>query len=201
MLTVSLPDTLTTLLAGFAPCFTVPTFGTFQSLVAGFLAQPGLHTVTWMLSGAGLAGRRHHDLAYRFFATARWSADQLAWSWWTSSPRRWSPPTHQSCWQSTTPCGAGLTARSTAPPGITTATAPAATGPPGATAGCCADPRPTLGRKGHSRPDRPTTTDAAGCDAISQASDQHTLAAGAWPCDPLSSPPGQAVPGGGRRRA
>jgi DDE superfamily endonuclease len=30
-----------------------------------------------MLVGAGLAGRRHHDLAYRFFASARWSADQL----------------------------------------------------------------------------------------------------------------------------
>ncbi len=30
-----------------------------------------------MLHRADLAGRRHHDLAYRFFATARWSADQL----------------------------------------------------------------------------------------------------------------------------
>jgi len=29
-----------------------------------------------MLTGARLAGRRHHDLAYRFFASARWSADQ-----------------------------------------------------------------------------------------------------------------------------
>jgi DDE superfamily endonuclease len=77
MLTVSLPDTLTTLLAAFAPCFTAPTMRTFQALVAGFLAQPGLRTVTGMLVGARLAGRRHHDLAYRFFATARWSADQL----------------------------------------------------------------------------------------------------------------------------
>jgi hypothetical protein len=77
MLTLSLPDTLTTLLAAFAPCFTVPTFGTFQALVAGFLAQSGPRTVTGMLAGAGLAGRRHHDLAYRFFASARWSADQL----------------------------------------------------------------------------------------------------------------------------
>jgi DDE superfamily endonuclease len=77
MLTLSLPDTLTTLLAAFAPCFTAPTMPTFQALVAGFLAQPGLRTVTGMLAGAGLAGRRHHDLAYRFFASARWSADQL----------------------------------------------------------------------------------------------------------------------------
>ncbi len=41
MLAVSLPDTLATLLAAFAPCFTVPTLRTFQALVAGFLAQPG----------------------------------------------------------------------------------------------------------------------------------------------------------------
>jgi DDE superfamily endonuclease len=77
MLTVGLPDTLATLLAVFVPCFTARTFPTFQALVAGFLVQPGLRTVTGMLTGAGLAGRRHHDLAYRFFATARWSADQV----------------------------------------------------------------------------------------------------------------------------
>jgi DDE superfamily endonuclease len=50
---------------------------TFQALVVGFLTQPGRRTVTGMLVGARLAGRRHHNLAYRFFATARWSADQL----------------------------------------------------------------------------------------------------------------------------
>ena len=77
MLARSLPDTLATLLAAFAPCFTGRTLPTFQALVAGFLAQPGRRTVTGMLTGAGLAGRRHHDLAYRFFASARWSADQL----------------------------------------------------------------------------------------------------------------------------
>jgi hypothetical protein len=77
MLTPSLPRSLADLLAAFAPCFTQPTFRTFQALVAGFLTQPGQRTVTGMLTGAGLAGRRHHDLAYRFFATARWSADQL----------------------------------------------------------------------------------------------------------------------------
>jgi len=77
MLSVSLPDTLAALLTVLAPCFTARTFPTFQALVAGFLVQPGLRTVTGMLTGAGLAGRRHHDLAYRFFATARWSADQV----------------------------------------------------------------------------------------------------------------------------
>jgi DDE superfamily endonuclease len=59
------------------PCFTAPTFATFRAMVTGFLTQPGQRTVTGMLLGARLAGRRHHDLAYRFFACARWSADQL----------------------------------------------------------------------------------------------------------------------------
>jgi hypothetical protein len=77
MPTPSLPRSLTDLLIAFGPCFTAPTFRTFQALVAGFLTQPGQRTVTGMLVGARLAGRRHHDLAYRFFATARWSADQL----------------------------------------------------------------------------------------------------------------------------
>ncbi len=77
MPTPSLPRSLADLLVAFGPCFTQPTFRTFQALVAGFLTQPGQRTVTGMLVGAGLAGRHHHDLAYRFFATARWSADQL----------------------------------------------------------------------------------------------------------------------------
>ena len=77
MPTGKLPDTLRTLLAAFAPCFTVRTFPTFQALAVGFLAQPGVRTVTGMLTAAGLAGRRHHDVAYRFFAAARWSTDQV----------------------------------------------------------------------------------------------------------------------------
>jgi hypothetical protein len=77
MPTPSLPRSLTDLLIAFGPCFTAPTMRTFQALMAGFLTQPGQRTVTGMLVGARLAGWRHHDLAYRFFATARWSADQL----------------------------------------------------------------------------------------------------------------------------
>jgi hypothetical protein len=36
-------------------CFAAPTFRTFTVLVAGFLAQPGLRTVTGMQTGARLA--------------------------------------------------------------------------------------------------------------------------------------------------
>ena len=54
MPTPSLPRSLTDLLIAFGPCFTAPTMRTFQALVAGFLAQPGLRTVTGMLVGARL---------------------------------------------------------------------------------------------------------------------------------------------------
>src|SRR6266508_2351989 len=59
MLMPSLPRSLADLLIVFRPCFTALTFATFRAMVAGFLAQPGLHTVTGMLVGARLAGRRH----------------------------------------------------------------------------------------------------------------------------------------------
>jgi hypothetical protein len=77
MLPSSLPRSVTDLLACFRGCFTAPTFTTFCGLACGFWAQPGLHTVTGMLCGARLQQAWHHSRAHRFFATARWSADQL----------------------------------------------------------------------------------------------------------------------------
>src|SRR6266540_555359 len=64
MLSPSLPRSLADLLIVFRPCFTAPTFATFRAMVAGFLAQPGLRTVTGMLVGAGLAGRKLHGAAW-----------------------------------------------------------------------------------------------------------------------------------------
>ena len=55
MPTWSVPRSLADLFACFQACFTAPTFQTFTALVAGFLAQPGLRTVTGMLTGARLA--------------------------------------------------------------------------------------------------------------------------------------------------
>jgi hypothetical protein len=77
MLPLSLPPSITCLLDRFRCCFTAPTFTTFCGLAVGFWAQPGLHTVTGMLCGARLEQAWHHARAHRFFAAARWSADQL----------------------------------------------------------------------------------------------------------------------------
>jgi DDE superfamily endonuclease len=77
MPTRSLPRSVSSLLECFRGCFTAPTFEVFCALVVGFWAQPGAHTVTGMLVAAGLSATWHHSRAHRFFAGARWSADQL----------------------------------------------------------------------------------------------------------------------------
>ena len=51
----SVPRSLADLLARFQACFAAPTFQTFTPLVGEFLAQPGLRTVTGMLTGARVA--------------------------------------------------------------------------------------------------------------------------------------------------
>jgi hypothetical protein len=73
----TIPASFAELLAGFRRYFTVSTFTTFTTLACGFLAQPGPGTVTGMLVGARLSHRWHHARGHRFFATARWSVDQL----------------------------------------------------------------------------------------------------------------------------
>jgi DDE superfamily endonuclease len=75
--TLPVPASLMTLLAPFASLFTVPSFRTFCGLACGFLAQAGKRTVCGMLAGAALAPSWSHDRAHRFFARARWDADDL----------------------------------------------------------------------------------------------------------------------------
>jgi DDE superfamily endonuclease len=75
--TLPVPASLMTLLAWFAPLFTVPSFRTFCGLACGFLAQPGKRTVCGMLSGAGLSRSWSHDRAHFFFSRARWDPDGL----------------------------------------------------------------------------------------------------------------------------
>jgi hypothetical protein len=73
----TVPASLTGLLAVFRSCFTAPTFATFSALVVGLIAQTRRRTVCGMLLGVGFERRWHHARAHRFFATARWCADEL----------------------------------------------------------------------------------------------------------------------------
>jgi hypothetical protein len=75
--TLLVPASLMTLLTGFAPLFTAPSFRTFCGLACGFFAQPGKRTVCGMLSGAGLSRLWSHDRAHWFFSRARWDAGEL----------------------------------------------------------------------------------------------------------------------------
>jgi hypothetical protein len=74
---VTLPVSLSALLAAFGPCFTAPTFRTFCALACGFLGQTGKRTVCGMLTGAGLSRIWPHDRAHFFFSRARWDPDDL----------------------------------------------------------------------------------------------------------------------------
>lgn len=71
------PGSLAALLSLLRGAFTAPTFDTFCSLVYGFIARVGEHTVTGMWQAARLAGRLHHSRGHDFFARSRWSADEL----------------------------------------------------------------------------------------------------------------------------
>src|SRR5271165_1900402 len=75
--TLPVPASLASLLAVFGPLFTAPSFRTFCGLACGFLSQAGKRTVCGMLAGAGLARIWPYDRAHRFFARARWNADDL----------------------------------------------------------------------------------------------------------------------------
>src|SRR6266576_3093117 len=74
---VTLPGSLSALLAVFGPCFTVPTFRTFCALACGFWAQTERRTVCGMLTGAGLSRAWAHHRAHYFFSRARWNPDDL----------------------------------------------------------------------------------------------------------------------------
>ena len=74
---VTLPASLSALLAVVAPCFTAPSFRTFCALACGFLGQTGKRTVCGMLTGAGLSRIWPHDRAHSFFSRARWDPDDL----------------------------------------------------------------------------------------------------------------------------
>lgn len=73
----SLPASWAQLLDAFQSCFTHRGFATFQALATGFVAAPARRTVCGMLTSGRMALVWHHSRAHRFFATARWSVDEV----------------------------------------------------------------------------------------------------------------------------
>lgn len=68
---------LAALLDGFADCFRHEGFQTFRLLVPAWAVCPGPHTISEVWQATGLAAKRHHDLAYALFHSARWDWDDL----------------------------------------------------------------------------------------------------------------------------
>jgi hypothetical protein len=79
---VTVPDTsivtsFLTLLQGFAPCFTAPSFQTFLVMAAGWVLNLGRHTVTSTIRAANAVGWKHFSSFHRFFAAASWLTDEV----------------------------------------------------------------------------------------------------------------------------
>jgi hypothetical protein len=76
------PDTVIvasflSLLQVFSPCFTRPSFQTFQVLGSGWVHTLGRHTVTATVRSANAVGWKHISSFHRFFSQARWVTDEV----------------------------------------------------------------------------------------------------------------------------
>lgn len=66
------------LVSGFQCVFTTPTFGTFLTLVTGWLLSPQRQRfVTELIQSARAVHQGHHSRYHRFFSHASWSLDEL----------------------------------------------------------------------------------------------------------------------------
>jgi hypothetical protein len=74
----SLPRSATQLLGAFRPCFSARGFATFTALITGLIVVLARRTVCGMFTGSRMHTVWHHSRAHRFFATTRWSPDQVA---------------------------------------------------------------------------------------------------------------------------
>ena len=66
-----------TLLQHFAPCFTSPSFSSFQLLMAGWVLTLRRHTVTETVRAANAVSLKDITSFHRFFSRGRWLPDDL----------------------------------------------------------------------------------------------------------------------------
>lgn len=74
---IILPQSFLALCAAFQPCFTAPSYRTFQWLMAGWVHCPGRRTITAVAVAAGVLEQRHLSVCHRFFSRAQWSLDAV----------------------------------------------------------------------------------------------------------------------------
>lgn len=68
---------LSALLDPFAVCFRQEVAETFRALVVAWTLCPGRHTLSEVWQATGWAARRHHDIGYAVFHSAKWDWDDL----------------------------------------------------------------------------------------------------------------------------
>src|SRR5215210_7809624 len=74
---IIVPSSFVGVLVAFEPCFSAPSYRTFQWLVAGWIHCVGRRTITAVAVASGGVGRCHVSVFHRFFTRARWSLDAL----------------------------------------------------------------------------------------------------------------------------
>jgi hypothetical protein len=76
-----MPDLLvrsfTPLLLAFQPCFTQPSFSSFQALICAWILCSGRRSLTRVIQSAQLDRFKHFCAFHRFFSQARWNLDDL----------------------------------------------------------------------------------------------------------------------------
>src|SRR3954447_25753719 len=77
MFEVILPHPFLLLCAAFQPCFTAPTYRTFEWLAAGRVPHPGRRAITAVAVASGAVEQCHISVFHRFVARAPWSLDAL----------------------------------------------------------------------------------------------------------------------------
>jgi len=76
-LSAIVPKSFSSLLSGFQPCFTAPSYCNFVSVVGGWVHCLGRRTVTAVALASGALSVRHVSVFHRFFGRARWALDAL----------------------------------------------------------------------------------------------------------------------------
>ena len=74
---MELTSTFMTLLEGFLPVFTAPSFATFRLLMSGWILSVRHRYVTDLIISSDSVGNGHFSDYHRFFSQASWAIDEL----------------------------------------------------------------------------------------------------------------------------
>ena len=75
---LTVPSSLQGLLDRFAGCYSQPGFDNFVTMVTGWIACQGRHSISRVIqAGIGPARDKHHSTLYRFLSRGKWATDAV----------------------------------------------------------------------------------------------------------------------------